>query len=403
MRSGLILKAGQTFAWGEAFGGLLRAQAPCAAGRLLAALAVVLGFSMPGSAQQSVVDFDGIVQNAAAARSQGDLGRATELYEQAVALRPQWPDGWWFLGTLRYGADQFVPARDALSRYIDLKPNAGPALALRGLCEFEIGQYPESLADLERGIALGAAEQPRNGKIVLYHEALLLTRLGSFEKAIGRYTNFVNSVDPGNASDELTAAIGLAGLRMPVFPKDADPAQAQLIAMTGAAGIKMMTGDTDGGGQAFDEVFERFPAAPNVHYFYGYLLFAKRPEASVAQFQKELAIAPGSAAANAMLAWAYGLQLDYADALPVAEAAAREDPSLAIGQLMAGRALVETGDPAAGLPHLETALRLEPGSLEAHLTLAKAYSKLGKKDDARRERQMCLQIAGEGAGPGANP
>jgi predicted Zn-dependent protease len=104
-----------------------------------------------------------------------------------------------------------------------------------------------------------------------------------------------------------------------------------------------------------------------------------------------------------MLAWAYGLQSDYADALAPAEAAAKEDPSLAIGQLMAGRALVETGDPAAGLPHLETALQLEPGSLEAHLTLAKAYSKLGKKDDARRERQLCLRIAGEGVGSVANP
>jgi len=370
---------------------------------LLLGLTPVLCGPVLGMAQQGAGDFDEIVQNAAAARSQGDVGRAAALYEQAVALRPQWPDGWWFLGTLRYGADDFVPARDALTHYVDLKPDAGPALALRGLCEFEIGQYPESLADLQRGIALGAAVQPRNAKILLYHEALLLTRLGSFEKAIGRYTSFVNSVEPGHASDDLTVAIGLACLRMAVFPKDADPAQMELIGMTGAAAAKMMAGDVDGGRRAFEEVFQRFPTAPNVHYCYGYLLFAKQPEEAVAEFQRELAIAPGNAAADAMLAWAYGLQSDFADALPAAEAAVKADPSLAIGQLMAGRALTETGDPAAGLPHLEVALQLEPGSLEAHLTLAKAYSKLGRKDDARHERQLCLQIAGKGVGGVANP
>ena len=75
-----------------------------------------------------------------------------------------------------------------------------------------------------------------------------------------------------------------------------------------------------------------------------------------------------------------------------------------MGQLVYGRALVETGDIRAGLPHLEDVLRTEPANLsEAHLTLAKAYSKLGRSDDARRERLLCLSISQQGAPPVAAP
>ena len=195
-----------------------------------------------------------------AARDQGDTASAVRLYTQAVELNPQWPDGWWFLGVLQYGANQFAPARDALTHFIELKPNAGAALALRGLCEFETGQFNESLGDIQHGITLGAAAQPRNAEILLYHEALLLTRLGYFEEAIGKYTNFVKQ---GKTNPELTTAIGLAGLRMPVFPQDADPAQAELIAMTGSAATKVMGGDMDGATRPFRISSRAIPSAPN--------------------------------------------------------------------------------------------------------------------------------------------
>lgn len=352
--------------------------------------------SLPGSSD----GFESISAAAAAARQQHDLPRAIQLYSQGVQLNPAWTDGWWFLGVLQYGANQFAPARDALTRFIELKPDGGAAIALRGLCEFETGQYPESLGDLQHGMSLGAAAQPRNAEILRYHEALLLTRLGNFEKALGRYTTFVKD---GHASDELTNAIGLAGLRMPLFPQDADPAQAPLIAATGAAAFKFMNGDIEGARQAFQQLFASYPRTPDIHYLYGYLLFPTSPDAAIAQFQQELAISPSNSVANAMLAWADGVQGDFAAALPAARAAVDQDPSLAMGQLMLGRALVETGDTSAGLPHLEKALEMEPGSLEAHLTLAKAYSKLGRKDEAQHERQLCLQISGGGATPNATP
>lgn len=53
---------------------------------------------------------------------------------------------------------------------------------------------------------------------------------------------------------------------------------------------------------------------------------------------------------------------------------------------------METGDLNGAMEHLQEALQLEPDNLETHLALAKAYSKSGRNDDARRERVLCLQL-----------
>jgi tetratricopeptide (TPR) repeat protein len=349
-------------------------------------------------AQDRPQTFDEVVANAAAARDQGDLPHAISLYRQAVELNPKWPDGWWYLGSLQYGTNAYAPAAEALTQYIGLTPGAGPALALRGLCEFEQGKYPESLQDLQQGISRGAANQPRNAVIILYHEALLLTKTSRFEEALGQFTLMAKH---GTINNDVIKGIGLAGMRVPVFPKDIDPSQAEMVSMVGRAASDVMGGKLSEAHDAFQQVFQRFPDTPNLHYLYGYLLFTVDPDQAIAQFENELIVSPASGITHGMLAWAYGLRADYAASLPNAKKAVAEDPSLPMAQLVLGRALVETGDVAGGLPHLQTVLASDPQNLEAHLALAKAYSKLGKTEDARRERLQCLAISGQGTAPDA--
>ena len=369
---------------------------------LLTLLAILISaaLAIPAAAQAPDTDFDTVTMRAAAARDGRDVPTAIQLYTQAIGMRPSWAEGWWSLGTLEYSSDQFTPAREALTRFIALTPNAGPALALRGLCEFELGRYPESLEDLQHGIALGAASQPRNAPIVLYHEALLLTRLGRFDEATAKYGFFVKHATVNPA---LATAIGLAGLRMPLLPADVDPSQVELIGAVGNAAIPVMNDNLAAGQQAFQDVFARYPTTENIHYFYGYLLFAAHSDQAIPQFEQEIGVSPHSAIAHAMLAWSVGFSGDYAAALPAARDAVAEDPSLLLGQMMYGRALVETGDVTAGLPYIQKVLQQDPSNLEAHLTLAKAYSKLGRSEDARQERQLCLKMADQGAAPSATP
>lgn len=366
-------------------------------------LLITAALSLPARSQTG--NFASLASSADAARRQGDTARAIELYKKAVEENPAWPDGWWFLGILQYDANQYVPAKEALNRYLQLTPSAAPALALRGLCEFNIGEYPQALQDLELADSLGAANQPQNAQIIYYHEALLLTRLGRFEESLGKLTLLVKQGANDHVSDnqDLVIALGLAGLRLNLFPEDVKPDQMALLSSVGRAAVLLINQDYDGGRQAFRGILAQYPSTPNIHYLYGYLLFATKPDQAVEQFQEELAVSPHSASAHAMRAWALELQGDYAESLDDAAKAAAEDPSLPMGQLVYGRALVETGDVSNGLPHLENVLRMEPGNLEAHLTLAKTYSKLGRSEDARRERLLCLSISQQGVTPLAAP
>jgi tetratricopeptide (TPR) repeat protein len=342
------------------------------------------------AAQDKPASFEDLASAASAAREANDIPHAIGLYGQALQLDPKWQDGWWFLGVLEYGADQYAAGRDALTHYLDLAPKAGPAFALRGLCEFETGEYAQSLADIQHALSLGAANAPRNEQILRYHEALLLTHSQRFEEALRAYGVFARD---GVTSPELLLAMGLAGLRTPLFPKELAANQQDLYLAAGNAAFQFMAGDAKKGQAAFEDLFARFPTTPNAHYLYGYLLFATDPDQALPEFKRELEIAPSSSAAEVMLAWDSLMRGKFAEALPYAQKAATEEPQAIVPQLVLGRSLLETGDVRGGMEHLEKALQLDPENLETHLALAKAYAKSGRKEDARRERLRCLEIA----------
>lgn len=370
-------------------------------GALCGLLLIATAFSRSALAQAPAQsdDFTSLAAAAEAARQQGDIPRAIDLYGKATQENPSWPDGWWFLGVLQYDANQYEPARQALTRYLQLTPKAAPAFALRGMCEFHSGAYPEALQDLQLAESLGAANQPKNAQILYYHEALLLTHFARFEEALAKFQLLVQQQAD---SADLELAVGLAGLRRNVFPEAVPPDQVALLSSVGHATVLFMQKNEDASRQAFQALFIQHPDLPNIHYLYGYLLFPTAPDAALDQFHQELAISPRNAGAHAMSAWALELQGNYAASLDDAAKAAQEDPSLSMAQLVYGKALVETGNLSAGLPHLEDVLRDQPGNLEAHLALVKAYSKLGRSEDARRERLLCLAISQQGAAPVAS-
>jgi tetratricopeptide (TPR) repeat protein len=341
------------------------------------------------SAQANSSSFSDLAAKATAARAANDIPGAIDLYHQALQLNSQWPDGWWFLGSLQYAAGSYDAARDALSHYLELSPNAAPALAMRGLCEFEAAEYGPSLKDIQRALALGAANQPRNEKILRYHEALLLTRAGMFEDALRSYGFFANEPDP---NPELLLALGLAGLRTPLLPNQLKDDQKQVYISAGRAALSFMKRDTDAARAEFQRLFDRVPPVPNAHYLYGYLLYATDPEQAVIEFKKELEVNPSNASAEVMLAWIPLLRNDGSEALPHARKAVAKDPALPSAQLVLGRALSESGDPKSGIEYLERTMQLQPDNLEVHLALAKAYAKVGRKEDARRERLLCLEM-----------
>jgi predicted Zn-dependent protease len=190
---------------------------------------------------------------------------------------------------------------------------------------------------------------------------------------------------------ELLIAIGLAGLQTPLLPKELRADRRELYAVAGNAAFLFMSGDEKAAQQAFQELFQRFPTAENSHYFYGYLLSPQDPDLAIRELKRELEITPSNTAAQLLLAWDCLTRNDFGTALTYAKKVAAAEPTLPIAQVLLGRALVETGDVRAGTELLEKELKLQPDNLEIHFALAKAYSKTGRKEDARRERLLCLQ------------
>jgi len=345
--------------------------------------------AQPSAQSLQQPSFDRLRADADAARQSGDLARASGLYTQALLIDPAWPDGWWYLGQLRYNADDYAQAVDAFTRYLNLVPDAAPATALRGLCEFELAQYESSLRDVQRALALGAAGDSRNSQILRYHEGQLLTKLGRFEEALTTYAYFARQ---HISNDEFLVAIGLATLRIPQLPKDANPSQRDMSALAGNAVFLLLSGDKQSAAQAFQTFTERYPTAANIHYTWGYLLYPTDQDAAVAEFRRELAIDPGNAIDRTMLAWSLLMENNPADALLEAKQAVDEAPNLTMAQLSLGRALLETGQVPQATHVLETALTFDPQNLEIHVALARAYSESGREDDARRERRASLQL-----------
>jgi predicted Zn-dependent protease len=154
----------------------------------------------------------------------------------------------------------------------------------------------------------------------------------------------------------------------------------------------LQSGDAEAANSALQQFFARYPATPNLHYTWGYLLYPTDPDAAMAEFGRELAVDPQNSIAHTMLAWSLLMENDASAALPEAKKAVEETPNLPLARLALGRALLETGDVPRSLPVLESVLAADPNNLEVHLALARAYSEAGRADEARKERLTSLQM-----------
>jgi tetratricopeptide (TPR) repeat protein len=333
--------------------------------------------------------FAALVAQAADARNQGNLPQAVQLYSQALQLNPGWAPGWWYIGLLSYSANQYSQAIDAFSHYIQFMPKAAPAYALRGLCEYGTADYDSALNDIQQAVSLGAANNSRNGEILLFHEAILLTRASRYVEAMGVFQKLAATAP---SDPHLLTAIGLAGLRIPILPAQASPQQQQEALAAGQAAWPYLSKHKNDP-QGFDTLFATYPALVNAHYFYAYLLFGHDPANAIAPLREELQLDPNNVAALMLMAWCQILDGHDYTALPYARQAVQLDPSLFLAQLDLGRALVGSGYVAEGLPHLLKAQQLQPGNLEVHIGLAIAYAKSSQPSLARSERLKALAVA----------
>ena len=278
---------------------------------------------------------------AADARKAGRLDGAILHYRKALQADPSWIAGRWALGSILYDLDRYDEARPAIRSVLAAQPKNGVALALLGLCDFQLKDYDRAMSHLETAKALGISNSDVSS-VADFHMALLLTRVGKFEGAYQVLRVFARL---GQDSPAIIEAIGLAQLRLPYLPGEAPPEKHDMVVMAGRAGYLMAQGRRSVAARgAFEELLSRYPAEPNVHYAYGTCILPEDPDAALAEYARELEISPNHYLAMLRIAVEQLKRGDPQAALPYAQKAREVAPDFFASRLVLGRVFLETGE-----------------------------------------------------------
>lgn len=362
---------------------------------VLGAVLVLVGLAAlrsPGLAQAQTArnsatgtqTFEAISKQADEARDAGRLDEADKLYRRALALNPKWAEGWWSLGTLFYDGDRYAEAQLAFEKVVALDPKQGTARAMLGLCEFELGQPQKSLEDIEASKTLGVLENQQLRDVVIYHEGVLLQRAGQFEAAKTALTSLCLG---GVRSGEVAGTFGMVALRMrDTAPPSLATQAGQIVQHVGRGACLSGAKDYDGAKREFEQVIAKAPHYPLVHYAYGRMLLdASDHDGAIREFEAEIAEQPNSVLPRLRIA-AADYKVDPAAGLKFAEEAVQLQPNLPLGHYLLGLLLLQTGAYERAIPELETARKAFPQEPKLDISLATAYSQVGRPQDAAKAR-----------------
>ena len=294
----------------------------------------------------------------------------------------------WDKAMQEYAAGQYRSAIADLKASLSMHPDNGTGWAVLGLSEFKVQDYGSALIHLERGRAMGLKGSPEAVRTATYTLGILLIHAGEFDRASDLLTSALKMI---KKDDEIEFALGLALLRRPEFPGQAQ--QQRLIRSAGKIAALLQESRYDEAFPMFKSLLQQFPAEPFLHYAYGTALLALSEfEEAAAQMHAEIGISPTSELPYVSLASIKVREHKPAVAIPFAQRALVLSPQSAEAHYLLGRASLETGDDSTAVRELEIAAKLSPGSPEVHFNLAKAYTRAQRTEEATRERDTFVRL-----------
>jgi len=329
-------------------------------------------------------NFDSLRKRADEARDAGRLDEAAKLYHRALVINPKWTEGWWSLGTLQYDSDRYAEAELAFEKVVALDAKHGTARAMLGLCEFELGQPDRALKDIQESEKLGVLEDQQLRDVVMYHEGVLLQRAGKFEAAKAALASLCLG---GLRSAELAGTFGMVALRMRDVAQPPSSTEAgQVVQHVGRAACLSGAKEYDAAKVEFESIVAESPHLPLVHYAYGRMLQdARDHDGAIKEFEAEIAAQPKSVLPRLRIA-AAEYKWNPEEGLRFAEEAVKLQPELPLGHYLLGLLLLETGAYQRAIPELETARKAFPQETKIDISLANAYTQVGRTQDAARAR-----------------
>jgi len=338
----------------------------------------------PAVRAQSQQDmFDDLARRAEAALDSRPA-EAAQLYKQALALHPNWVEGWFYLGAALYQLGRYVEAADALRRAVSLAPSHGTARALLGLSEAELGDPDQALADLREGEELGLGNNLGFEVGVRVRAAKLLILSSSFDEAMVQLKP-LSKKKPD--IPEIVETMGLCVLAWPARFADLAPEKQAVVNMAGQAAWYGVSERPEQATATYRQLAERYPDEPGVHYARGLFLIETDLAAAQAEFEKEVQGNPKHWPALIVLASLYVRQGDPESSRRCLRAALPLVPLryrwLCHAEL--GRASLTAGKLEDAIAELRTAVWLKPSVSQPHFMLADAYRRAGRKEEAQKE------------------
>jgi predicted Zn-dependent protease len=171
-----------------------------------------------------------------------------------------------------------------------------------------------------------------------------------------------------------------------MLPIEVPPDRREMVLMAGRGSYMMATRNTASAEKAFEALASRYPETPNVHYAYAVFLLQEQPDKAIEEFKRELELQPGHPSSLTQIAYEYLKRGDAQSAVPWAQKAAAAAPKEFTSHKALGQALLETGDVDGAIKELLVGIELAPESPGLHFTLARAYQRAGRLEDADRAR-----------------
>ena len=359
---------------------------------ILTSAALVLAASFPAqnaappsraAAVQVAGSFEQLSQAASQAQKENRDDAAIDLYEKALKLKPEWPDGLWNLGTLQYEKGNYVEARTVLRRFMAQYPGNGFGLAILGLCEFETREYTRALDHLQQSIVDGLGKNMKLQATVSYVIAILLTRSEQYDPAMSMLFTLAAS---GANTHCLIEPLGLAALHLPFLPNEIPANRREMVQIAGKAVVALQEQRYADASNLFSELEAKYPDQPGVHFLVGVYLLGVSPDDGIKELKQEIEISPSHVPARLRLAEEYIKRQEPEEAVSLARGALKIEPKDGLAHMVLGEALMAKGDSAGGIHELETARDTLPDEVQIRWDLFRAYTDAGRTEDASREK-----------------
>jgi tetratricopeptide (TPR) repeat protein len=335
-------------------------------------------------------DFDSLAQQAQAVIDTNPA-QAAELYRKALALKPDWPEGWFYLGGAEYGQGHYQQAHEAFEKGLPLSPKNGTAWGFLGLCDYELGQYGKAIEEIAKGEELGLGNNAGFETAVRQRAALILIRGSFFDKAMAQLQPLTKHQvnDPA-----VVEAVGLCALARPDDPAKLVAAQRAVVDLAGQALWAATSQRPEEAKAGYEKLMATYPNEPGVHDAHGLYLMDFDQAAALAEFRKEIAMDPSHWPSLLVAAFLETREGNTDTSLRDAEEALKLAPKafhwLCYAEI--GRSLLAAGKPEKAAAAFEESVKREPGNAQTHFYLEQAYRLSGRRAEAEKEKAEFIRL-----------